>query len=74
MANLPLDRPVRAVLEGGPAEIPTSLRALTAVPSERKIKIPHRGGYEHFELVDAPSGPSGAPAVFRWTMRTKIAE
>ena len=38
--------------------------------SDRKIKILHRGGYEHFErdVVDT------TPVVFRWTARTAIAE
>lgn len=39
------------------------------------IKVPHRGGYEHFTRE-----PDGAIAhrlkqvVYRWTCRTKIAE
>ncbi|MFE9107982.1 DUF5988 family protein [Actinomadura geliboluensis] len=63
---------VDITLEGGPADMPPRTRASLAEVSARKIKIPRSGGYEHFELVSEPSGPS--PAVFRWTMRTKIAE
>lgn len=75
MANVPIASSVKAVLEGGPAEIPTDLRTRTALPADHKIKIPHLGGYEHFELVDEPVRATGsAPAVFRWTMRTEVAE
>ena len=75
MANLPIGRAVKVVLEGGPVEIPPDLRTRTALPDDRKIKIQHWGGYEHFEQVDEPGEATGsAPAVFRWTMRTEMAE
>jgi hypothetical protein len=62
---------IYAVLEGGPADIPSSLRTLYRPPGEeRKIKIMHRGGYEHFVRdEDSPE-----PVVFRWITRTEIAE
>jgi hypothetical protein len=60
-----------AVLEGGPADLPTELRVLRTLPAGRTFKVPHRGGYEHFELSQEDS--DGIP-VFRWTMRTKVAE
>jgi Family of unknown function (DUF5988) len=68
-------RSVRAVLEGGPASIPRASRVQAVGPHEEKIKLPHHGGYEHFERTGEPGG--GAPyqeVVFRWTMRTEIAE
>jgi hypothetical protein len=43
-------------------------------PDDQKIKILHHGGYEHFERV-SPSDEDIAPQIiFRWTMRTKVAE
>lgn len=68
---------VPAILEGGPTDLPEDLRTRRVVRTDRKVKIPHRGGYEHFELVprhDGEDADDHAPAVFRWTMRTKIAE
>lgn len=62
---------VRAVLEGGPADLPGALRVLGTLPDARTVKIPHRGGYEHFERAE--DGADGVQ-VFSWTMRTKIAE
>jgi hypothetical protein len=63
---------VEITLSGGPAEIGHTRRASAAEIVERKIKIPHRGGYEHFEFAADPAGP--APVTFTWIMRTKIAE
>jgi hypothetical protein len=60
-----------AVLEGGPADLPPELRVLRTQPTGRTYKLPYRGGYEHFELVNEDSGDV---LVFRWAMRTKIAE
>jgi hypothetical protein len=66
---------VDAVLEGGPTDLPEQERRRRSTPGEFTIKIMHRGGYEHFTRdADAlPAGPS-APAVYRWTTRTRIAE
>lgn len=66
---------IRAVLEGGPESIPEGLRVQAASPLDDKIKLPHYGGYEHFERVtwhdqDSP----GQHVRFRWTMRTEVAE
>jgi uncharacterized protein DUF5988 len=71
---------VSAVLHGGPADIPAGLRVQRGVASGHPaIKIPHRGGYEHFEFQQdgtAPSVPDLAPpvVVYRWTGRTEMAE
>lgn len=54
---------------GGPIEIPETLRVEADALADGKLKIAHLGGYEHFELVE-----DSQPQVFRWTMRTKIAE
>ncbi|GAB1819021.1 DUF5988 family protein [Herbidospora sp. RD11066] len=62
-----LDGLVDVILEGGPASCPRRTRV---EPHAGKVKIPNQGGYEHFERVE-----SGHPEwIFRWTMRTKIAE
>jgi hypothetical protein len=71
---------VRAVLEGGPASFPEAWRVQAVGPQEEKIKIPHYGGYEHFERVGGLDGNgldgNGAcrEVVFVWTMRTEMAE
>lgn len=68
------DDTIEAILQGGPTDIPHEARLCRAAPTQDKIKLPHRGGYEHFERVDEDSTAGAAPTVFRWTDRTKIAE
>ena len=63
---------VVARLEGGPANIPDAVRVQRVAAHEEKIKVPHQGGYEHFERM-VPVPPDGQ-VVYRWTMRTKPAE
>lgn len=65
----------RAILHGGPSDIPSDARHCPLQGDEEKIKLPWCGGYEHFErdLSAAAEGNSDM-IVFRWTMRTKIAE
>ena len=66
---------VRAILEGGPAGIPEPSRVQMVSPLNEKIKIPHCGGYEHFERIGEPGdGDLAREVVFRWAMRTKVAE
>jgi hypothetical protein len=65
---------IKAVLEGGPASIPEALRLQTINPREEKIKIPYYGGYEHFERTNGDGPDSAGHVVFRWTMRTEVAE
>lgn len=68
-------RHVRAVLEGGPASIPTASRVQTVGPHEEKIKVPHYGGYEHFERTrELDENVAFQQVVFHWTMRTEVAE
>lgn len=57
---------IHVVLEGGPTDITVPDQVTV---DRGKIKLPCRGGHEHFERV-----AGGDPSVFRWTMRTTIAE
>jgi hypothetical protein len=67
------DNVTGVVLEGGPTDFPTTLPIQRITVDGERIRVQHRGGYEHFECVDiSPEGPR--PRVFRWTMRTQIAE
>ncbi|MBC3839613.1 hypothetical protein GXW82_03435 [Streptacidiphilus sp. 4-A2] len=65
-----------ALLQGGPAEIPSDRREQPAHAGEGRIKLPHYGGYEHFERTEERSvGYDGQPRqVYRWVTRTEIAE
>jgi hypothetical protein len=62
-----------AILEGGPVGMPAELRAQRVRLHEAKIKVSYYGGHEHFERVP-DTGFAGAPVVFRWTGRTRMAE
>jgi hypothetical protein len=53
-------------LEGGPDSLPAELRRHRALTTAHTVKVTHCGGYEHFERDRA--------GVFRWTMRTRMAE
>lgn len=61
---------VRAVLRGGPDDLADDQRTCFAPADCDKIKLVHRGGYEHFEREAGGS----VPVVYRWTTRTKMAE
>jgi hypothetical protein len=66
---------IQAILVGGPQSIPETSRVQTVSPLDEKIKLPHYGGYEHFERVGWPDRhPSARQFTYRWVMRTKIAE
>jgi Family of unknown function (DUF5988) len=66
---------VEAVLEGGPETIPTASRIREVNPLDEKVKLPYYGGYEHFERVGSlVEDPSCRQVIFRWTMRTELAE
>ncbi|MFJ3922062.1 DUF5988 family protein [Streptomyces sp. NPDC090022] len=63
----------KAVLEGGPADLPE--RVVTAPAPGEDLKIAHRGGYEHFRATSRfHEGPQGRLPVFEWWERTEIAE
>jgi hypothetical protein len=66
------DYSVEIALNGGPVEIARRMRASVTEILERKVKVPHRGGYEHFEFATDSAG--SVPVTFSWTMRTKVAE
>jgi hypothetical protein len=73
---------INVSLEGGPESIPRTVSVERSKFQDGKLKIEHLGGYEHFERTvsgqDSDHGsahPDGAlPEIFRWTLRTKIAE
>jgi uncharacterized protein DUF5988 len=66
---------VRAILHGGPESIPTDIRVQLVSPLEEKIKLPHYGGYEHFERITTIDNSGILEEItFHWTMRTEIAE
>jgi hypothetical protein len=66
---------VLAMLEGGPANLPSAMRTQTVSQFARKIKVPYYGGYEHFErIARIDENVSAEHVIFRWTMRTEIAE
>jgi hypothetical protein len=68
------DRAVEVLLSGGPTDLPSASRRLRADAGESRIKMPHCGGYEHFERVDGQETADGRPVVYRWVARTRIAE
>ena len=74
MSQLPTTpgRLVEVILEGGPPELSAEQRACRTAPGVDKVKVPHYGGYEHFERT-RPDDDSG-PVIFRWTGRTRVAE
>lgn len=62
-----------AVLEGGPDDLPERIIAIT--PEEAELKVPFRGGYEHFKAVSRyRETPQGKLPVYEWWERTEIAE
>ena len=66
---------IPAVLEGGPTSIPVALRSQSVSPLDYKIKLQHRGGYEHFERTGThDEGELPRKIMFHWTMRTEVAE
>lgn len=77
MSNTPennVESTIDAVLVGGPSDLPTTERSRRLPRDGQKVKIHHRGGYEHFEREVNTEGPRSAPVVFRWTVRTRVAE
>jgi hypothetical protein len=64
---------VDVLLEGGPADVPRKQQVLLDDETREKIKIPLLGGTEHFAVVGDPAADVN-PRLYRWTMRTRIAE
>jgi hypothetical protein len=62
----------RAVLEGGPADLPQRIVPIAAPGAE--LKLPHLGGYEHFRATTRERDtPEGALPVYEWFERTEVA-
>ncbi len=84
LANVPRTRPGRfyhprmsigakAVLEGGPQDLPARIVPIT--PPGFELKIPFKGGYEHFKTTGREQDtPEGRLPVYAWSDRTEIAE
>ncbi|MGK8490962.1 DUF5988 family protein [Nocardia asiatica] len=63
----------KAVLEGGPQDLPTRIVPIT--PPGVELKVPFRGGYEHFKVTQREQDTAeGRLRVYEWCDRTKIAE
>ncbi|POX52381.1 hypothetical protein C3489_18200 [Streptomyces sp. Ru71] len=63
----------KAVLEGGPDDLPERIVPIT--PPGTELKIPHRGGYEHFRSTTRHQDTEqGQLPVYEWWERTEIAE
>ncbi|MEL5957174.1 DUF5988 family protein [Streptomyces sp. CLV115] len=63
----------KAVLEGGPDDLPDRIVPLTAPGSGPDIKIPFRGGYEHFRATARHRETAeGQLPVYEWWERTEI--
>ncbi|WP_327311881.1 DUF5988 family protein [Streptomyces sp. NBC_01243] len=59
----------KAVLEGGPDDLPDRIVPLTAPD----IKIPFRGGYEHFRATARHRETAeGQLPVYEWWERTEV--
>ncbi|MEW2135531.1 DUF5988 family protein [Streptomyces sp. NPDC005409] len=63
----------KALLEGGPDDLPE--RVVPVGSPGEDLKIPHRGGYEHFKATSRhQNSPEGPLPVYEWWERTEIAE
>ncbi|MFI5781466.1 DUF5988 family protein [Nocardia sp. NPDC051570] len=64
---------VKAYLEGGPDALPERIVAIT--PPGIELKVPFRGGYEHFKATPRHAETEqGRLPVFEWCDRTRVAE
>lgn len=63
----------KALLEGGPDDLAGKVVPIT--PPGQELKIPHRGGYEHYKVTTRhEQTKEGEATVYRWWERTEIAE
>lgn len=63
----------KAFLEGGPDDL--WARIVPIQPPGVEVKIPHRGGYEHFKTTPRHTDTvEGRLPVYEWFERTEIAE
>ncbi|MEV6018265.1 MULTISPECIES: DUF5988 family protein [unclassified Streptomyces] len=61
----------KAVLEGGPDDLPE--RIVPASAPGLDIKVPFRGGYEHFRATTRQQGTEqGELPVYEWWERTEL--
>ncbi|MFF4835002.1 DUF5988 family protein [Streptomyces sp. NPDC001315] len=61
----------KAVLEGGPGDLPERIVSVPAPGSD--IKVPFRGGYEHFRATTRQQETSaGRLPVYEWWERTEL--
>lgn len=66
---------ILAVLEGGPSSLSEELRTQVVSAYTQKIKVPYYGGHEHFERIsELEENVLAEQIIFRWTMRTELAE
>ncbi|MEU8678819.1 DUF5988 family protein [Streptomyces sp. NPDC048560] len=66
MANV-----TKAALEGGPGDLPE--RIVPVTESGLDVKIPFRGGYEHFRATDRRKETTEGPLpVYEWWERTEV--
>ncbi|MFQ6331166.1 MULTISPECIES: DUF5988 family protein [unclassified Nocardia] len=64
---------VKAVLEGGPEDLPARIVPIT--PPGIELKVAFKGGYEHFKVTARHKDTSeGSLPVYEWTVRTEIAQ
>ncbi|MGR6971313.1 DUF5988 family protein [Streptomyces cynarae] len=63
----------KALLEGGPEEL--AGKVVPVVPPGQELKIPHRGGYEHYKVTTRHEDVEAQNVtVYRWWERTEVAE
>ncbi|MEU6828226.1 DUF5988 family protein [Nocardia beijingensis] len=68
-----MSKGAKAVLEGGPQDLPARIVPIT--PPGVELKVPFRGGYEHFKVTPREQDtPEGRLRVYEWCDRTMIAE
>ncbi|GAA1573284.1 hypothetical protein GCM10009678_64870 [Actinomadura kijaniata] len=68
-----MDTTLKAFLEGGPEGLPRRIVRIT--PPGAEVKLPFRGGYEHFRATSRHRDtPEGRLPVFVWDRRTRVAE
>ncbi|TXS49864.1 DUF5988 family protein [Streptomyces sp. t39] len=66
-----MDNAPKAVLEGGPDDLPE--RIVSAPEPGADLKIPLRGGYEHFRATTREQQTDqGALPVYEWWERTEL--
>ncbi|MCT7351328.1 DUF5988 family protein [Streptomyces sp. 15-116A] len=63
----------KAILDGGPDDLAGNVVPIT--PPGQELKIPHRGGYEHYKVTTRhEKTQDGEATVYQWWERTEVAE